>query len=182
MKNHLLILAGVLASGSAVAATIPNVRSYFQNTVPSFLHSASLQNNIFTCNRTGERLGGRSRTDTGEEVIQFDSDYEKYEEIVWQEALTYLSSLARASTKSDQFCRNSDLAIYQTGSKDGNPESLCFMDREGMRTMVRQIQSWKIKMLLDNAFLCEKMPKTFIQSVVLCRLGLCRHRPLIGQQ
>ena len=141
MKNHLLILAGLLASGSAVAATIPNVRSYFQNTVPSFLHSASLQNNIFTCNRTGERLGGRSRTDTGEEVIQFDSDYEKYEEIVWQEALTYLSSLARASTKSDQFCRNSDLAIYQTGSKDGNPESLCFMDREGMRTMVRQIHS-----------------------------------------
>ena len=141
MIKNLLIVFGLLASGSAIAATRPSLRAYFQNTVPSFLNSTSLQDNIFTCNITGERSGGRSSTNTGEELIQFDSDYEKYEEIVWQEALTYLSSLARASTKSDQFCRNSDLAIYQTGSKDGNPESLCFMDREGMRTMVRQIHS-----------------------------------------
>ena len=46
----------------------------------------------------------------------------------------------------------------------------------------KSIQFWKIKMLLDNAFLYEKMPKTFIQSVVLCKLDLCRHRQLIGQQ
>ncbi len=139
MRNILFATLGLLASGSAVAATNPDVRAYLQNTVPSFLRSDSLQNSTFTCNTTGERLGGRSETDTGEESIQFDSEYEKYEEIVWQEALTYLSSLARASTKSDQFCRNSDLAIYQTGSIDGNPETLCFMDRDGTRTMVRQI-------------------------------------------
>tara|TARA_B100002052_G_scaffold124805_1_gene114566 strand:- start:968 stop:2302 length:1335 start_codon:yes stop_codon:yes gene_type:complete len=140
LKKIFFVILGLIASGS-FASTNPEVRDYLKSKVPRFLHSDSLRNNTFTCNESADRLGGRSSTDNYEDKIQFNNDYERYEEVVWQEALIYLSSLARASTTTDQFCRNSDLAVYQTGSINGKPKTFCFMDRDGMRTMVRQIYS-----------------------------------------
>ena len=143
MKTGKTFIVGfcILASGSAFAAANPEAREFVNAKLPSFLQQASIENSKFTCNKTGERLGGRSSTDTEENMIIPREELENYEDIVWQESLTYLAALALASTNSDQYCRNSDLAIYQTGSKQGTPKSLCFMDREGMRTMVRQIHT-----------------------------------------
>ena len=141
IKNSLITGLGIIASGSALAAVNPETREFIQAKLPDFLHHPSIQDSQFICNETGERLGGRSTTDTEEELIVPKEEYKEYEDIVWEESLTYLAALAMASTQSDEYCRNSDLAIYQTGSKKGTPQSLCFMDREGMRTMVRQIHA-----------------------------------------
>ena len=141
IKKSFVVSLGILASGSALAAANPEAREFIQAKMPDFLHHPSIQDSQFICNKIGERLGGRSTTDTEEELIIPKEEYKEYEDIVWEESLTYLAALAMASTQSDEYCRNSDLAIYQTGSKRGTPQALCFMDREGMQNMITQIHT-----------------------------------------
>ena len=54
--------------------------------------------------------------------------------------MVYLKNIAIAATKTDRHCRNSDIAVFETGQKDSSkPRDMCLMDREDSREMVNNI-------------------------------------------
>ena len=59
---------------------------------------------------------------------------------ILRESLKYLEGYARALTKSDGICRDSDNTMTQTNTHTyGGPEYMCIMDRRDMRLLVKHI-------------------------------------------
>lgn len=108
-------LAGLLlAATTSVAAPIPD-----------FLDKEEIMNAEFTC------IG---------ETATYSKEDQKYVDILWDETLTYLEGYAVALSTSDGYCRNSDVAMYQTNNHEfTGPDYMCIMDRRDMKLMVKHI-------------------------------------------
>lgn len=112
--NKYSLVGLLLAANTCVAAPLPD-----------FLDKDEIMNAEFTC------LG---------ETATYSKEDQKYVDILWDETLTYLEGYAVALSTSDGYCRNSDVAMYQTNNHEfTGPDYMCIMDRRDMKLMVKHI-------------------------------------------
>ena len=112
---------------SAAWATLPKLRAEIKAKLPNFISPIMVSNAHITCARDRAH---NANPDSSSEA----------RDLVWRETIIYLKNLAYSMTKTDQFCRNSDLAAYETGRPGiSRPRTMCLMDRQDTRNMANQI-------------------------------------------
>ena len=122
------ILASASFLGGLVMITDSKIQAKISHFLPSFISSSRVLNAQITCS-------GVPR-----ESRQLTQEESKYRDLVWEEAMVYLRNIAVAATTTDRYCRNSDIAVFETGRQDASkPRSMCLMDREDSREMINNI-------------------------------------------
>ena len=112
---------------SAAWISMPSLRAQIKTVLPNFISPKTVQNSRITCSDNRSNKTG------------FTSNPEIHD-IVWKEAMVYLKNLAIAMTRTDQYCRNSDIATYESGRAiNSRPRTMCLMDRQDTKEMVNEI-------------------------------------------
>ena len=133
MKARAHIIRTIIFTAPAAIAllaawiSLPSLRAQIKTALPDFISPITVQNSRFTC------------TDNRSNRTGFTSNPEMHD-VVWREAMVYLKNLAVAMSTTDRFCRNSDIATYETGrAKNNRSRTMCLMDRQDTRDMVNEI-------------------------------------------
>ena len=114
--------------GALVVMTNSKIQAKISHFLPSFISPSRVLNAEITC--SGAPRDSRKLT----------QEESEYRDLVWEEAMVYLRNIAVAATTTDRYCRNSDIAVFETGSQDAaRPRSMCLMDREDSREMINNI-------------------------------------------
>ena len=123
-----LIVGSASLLGVLVITTDSKIQAKISQILPSFLSPSRILNAQITCSKRPH------------ESVKLSKEETEYQNLVWEEAMVYLKNIAIAATKTDRHCRNSDIAVFETGQKDSSkPRDMCLMDREDSREMVNNI-------------------------------------------
>ena len=114
-----LIVGSASLLGVLVITTDSKIQAKISQILPSFLSPSRILNAQITCSKRPH------------ESVKLSKEETEYQNLVWEEAMVYLKNIAIAATKTDRHCRNSDIAVFETGRQDASkPRSMCLMDRE----------------------------------------------------
>ena len=123
-----LILGSASFVGVFVMMTHSKIQAKISQFLPSFINPSRVLNAQISCSGPPSDFQKLSQQES------------EYRDLVWEEAMVYLRNIAVAATTTDRYCRNSDIAVFETGSQDSSrPRSMCLMDREDSREMVNNI-------------------------------------------
>ena len=123
-----LILGSASFVGVFVMMTHSKIQAKISQFLPSFISPSLVLDAQISC------------SDVPRDRQQLSQQESEYRDLVWEEAMVYLRNIAVAATTTDRYCRNSDIAVFETGRQDSSkPRSMCLMDREDSREMVNNI-------------------------------------------